>query len=188
MAEALQTAVAGFWRWFRYGYMPKPLGYGIILIGGLVTAAVGYKMGEHYIARPAETADITAGNDGDIVFLQPEEWIGTPFPLLPYIDIGEQLSGGEWTVLLYHAGCPSCDSALHIIKKRAFSLSARAAVVEVRGASADEATPPESGVDGPESFLIRGSLCNAFRWFVETPVVLRLCAGKVVSVQLRSLD
>lgn len=39
----------------------------------------------------------------------PGHWVGHPFALLDRIDIGDQLTVGQWLVLLYRPGCEMCE-------------------------------------------------------------------------------
>lgn len=46
-----------------------------------------------------------------VVLLEPEKWVGRRCPLLPYTDIGEDLSRGRWIVVLYRHDCRQCEAA-----------------------------------------------------------------------------
>jgi hypothetical protein len=51
-------------------------------------------------------------DDESLVILEPSEWIGKPFPLVPHLDPKVDPSAGRWIVVLYHHDCPKCQEAL----------------------------------------------------------------------------
>jgi hypothetical protein len=125
-------------------------------------------------------------NDGltfadDLVVLEPKKWIGHPFALANYIDIGPQLASGDWIVLLYRYDCEHCQRAI----PRYTALADRSvatphghttiALVEV---------PPfaPAGQELVQSYMpaLAGRLAADHDWFASTPVALRLHDGKVV--------
>lgn len=115
--------------------------------------------------------------EGGFVVLQPEAWVGKPFPLEKHIDIGEQIRQGEWTVILYHADCPKCRQAILDFDANATAAQRQTTVLlEV---------PSESG--GNASWVRHlgmktGRLAAERRWLVRTPVSIHLQDGRVLSV------
>ena len=119
---------------------------------------------------------------GGIVILEPELWIDKPFPLLPHIDIGDNLQDGEWVVLLYHHDCPHCQDVLPEYEQIADSRNVATSLVEVALIEV-----PPFGVEDIFSLnesAEHGKLSEEKDWFVQTPVEIRLAQGTVVSVRL----
>lgn len=86
-----------------------------------------------------------------IVVLEPEKWIGEPFPLLPFIkplageallpaeahpDLGERLLQGKWTLVLYSTNCSECQTYLggRMSGRIAVEPSHSLALVQISGA------------------------------------------------------
>lgn len=120
--------------------------------------------------------------DGQIIVLEPEKWIGKRFPLLHYIDVGEEIAEGQWLVLLYQHGCPECQEATENLGQIARQMEAsQFALVEI---------PPHSSsqkaVDAEGIRVLHGHLSNAQVWFVHTPVFLNVENGQVLRQTDRS--
>jgi hypothetical protein len=130
------------------------------------------------LSRASRVAGIAA--KGELVVLQPQEWLGQHFPLVPYINLGDLLLKGQWEVLLYHSNCPDCETALAGMARR----STIGATEEPRRAAV--AVPPYgttgNAVDD-RGRIARGKLSEELDWFVETPLLVSLADGKVVSVR-----
>src|SRR5579875_495582 len=61
------------------------------------------------VSRPGDIGDrdeIDANRT--VVLIEPEKWVGHRCPILPYVDIGDELSCGSWLVVLQHYNCPRC--------------------------------------------------------------------------------
>jgi hypothetical protein len=160
-------------RRFPATFSPLRLG-SVVVIWALVGGPVGFAMA---CFQPATLSDVgSVIGDGNVVVLEPERWVGKQLPLLNYIDIGEQLTRGKWTVVFYRSGCPDCEAVLRDYKQRASAtvLTERVALVEV---------PPYgdsregSGLPGPT--FISGRLSDAREWFVKTPLQVKLTDGIV---------
>lgn len=155
-------------------------------------AAVGVPLGlAGALYRPAEL-----GPDGKIVgserfvVLRPEKWVGGAFPLARHIDVGKQLAGGLWTVVLYHHDCPDCKRVLPQYEKAAResrqSLQApRVALIELPPYRPKE-QPSRSQPTG--SACLHGRLSDVRQWFVATPAVVSLVEGDVVKVEVEPTD
>jgi hypothetical protein len=118
---------------------------------------------------------------GSIVILKPETWVGNRLPLLDYIDIGRELSRGEWTVVLYDRGCSRCEEVISRYERGAIEFcgdagAGRVALVELRSQAAG-AVPLRAMRTGD----LRGQLSGARDWVVSVPVALVLSDGRVVS-------
>jgi len=129
-------------------------------------------------------ATLTAGGEAigesRFVILEPAKWVGKPFPLLRYIDIGERLSEGKWVVLLHRDGCPDCAEAKTRYRWASADLMAErgigvAFVGLPRSAKAHGRAPV-----GSDAAVAEGELSADDReWFVTTPAVACLRDGLV---------
>ena len=137
-----------------------------------------YAMGS-YKATTLSDAGVIVG-DGKLVVLEPETWIGKRFPLLEYIDIGEQLKNGKWLVLLYHHDCPKCQAVIRELSKiiRESDVDRVALVAMPPYVEREDTTSDQPG-------LIRGRLKPVNDWFAETPVMTILREAEVVSIDAR---
>jgi hypothetical protein len=128
-------------------------------------------------------ADGSIVGPGGVVVLEPQTWVGSPMPLLRHVDIGKQLSKGEWAVVLYRQDCARCIEAIpeyiqmaHDLKERRDGC--RLAFVEL---------PPYGRGANPFHEIaacVTGRLSEEKTWFVETPVEIKLIDGSVASVSL----
>lgn len=113
-----------------------------------------------------------------VIFLEPVRWTGTPFPLLRYINEGNDLRRGNWLVMLYRHDCPTCEAAMPAYLDLAKRVSARGkapariAFVEI---------PPvgENEVHAPDAFWL--TLADNNEWAGATPIVVLLRDGIVES-------
>jgi hypothetical protein len=129
-----------------------------------------------------DAAGIIVGS-GNLVVLEPENWVGSQFPLLPFIERADSLRTGEHIVVLYHHDCPKCNEALDVYERLAAELtrrgsSQRVAILEISSGAAAP-IPPSSHCDWKQ-------LDDSYEWFVQTPVVLQLENGRVIGVEERS--
>jgi hypothetical protein len=109
----------------------------------------------------------------DLVLLEPQTWIGQPFPLARSIDIGEQLMRGAWTVVLVHHDCPVCQKRIRHHLDLATRHDRQVALVQA---------PPHGSLTEAEGQLAMGRLSEAKTWFVQMPVEIELNNGIVTSV------
>ncbi len=116
---------------------------------------------------------------GKWILLEPETWTGKKLPILRYLhmDRAEELSKGNWAVILYRHDCPHCREELG--KMRA-SLKGteppRMAFVELPPYGSGRAAFLPEGKN-----LFFGKLDESKSWLVETPVMLSLDGGIVRS-------
>jgi hypothetical protein len=116
--------------------------------------------------------------DGSRVVLKPEKWVGRRCPLLPYADIGDELSRGRWLVLLYHHNCSRCQEVVPIYEAQARAAAANPAAPRI----AFLAVPPHGAPlwkFAPGSISLQGKLTESKEWFGSTPTLLRLQDGVV---------
>ena len=121
-------------------------------------------------------APVSAADAGGLVILEPETWIGKPFPLATHLAPELSFDEGRWTVLLYHHDCPHCQEAVPQYERLAIIGSDRRVVLIE--------TPPYSVDQSPEGAALRARLSDAREWFVQTPVEIRVDEGTVVSASL----
>jgi hypothetical protein len=67
-------------------------------------------IGRQRVSRIDESGMLTSA--ARFVVLEPQGWMHRALPLLGHIDIGEALSRGQQTLVLYHHDCPDCLRAL----------------------------------------------------------------------------
>ncbi|HEX7379260.1 MAG TPA: cysteine peptidase family C39 domain-containing protein [Pirellulales bacterium] len=117
---------------------------------------------------------------GRAVAAVPSDWLGRPLPLLPFIDIAEQLDNGDWEVILHRRGCENCERAI-----------ARATQVRMAGPAGGPRLalielPPYADGGGSSSAQLavasRGKLSSDRVWAIETPLELGLRKGIVTNV------
>jgi hypothetical protein len=135
-----------------------------------------------WLARPRvallQVSDGTDLGDGAVVVLEPMDWAGQRLPLLPHLGAdGERLAEGEWTVLLYHQGCPACQAKLQDLARGRAPSGPHLAVIQVGDGS------PDGPAAADQALWLK--LTPDRRWFAETPIVLGLKDGVVVAVHLR---
>jgi len=131
--------------------------------------------------RPAELRADSMLADGDgFVILEPEHWKGQPLPIADHLNIGEELTAGEWVLLLYHHDCPKCQEAVPQYQELAERLAHDGSATHV----ALVETPPYASAEihGPPLEGLAGRLSDQREWFVRTPVEIRLNDGIVVDV------
>jgi hypothetical protein len=123
--------------------------------------------------------DEAIADDGGLIVLEPDEWIGKPFPLTRHLSPPISLDKGHWVLLLYHYDCPHCQEAVPKYELLANQFvngrDQRIALIET---PPYESAPPH--VDG----IVRARLAGAHEWFVQTPVEIQLENGVVVSASL----
>jgi hypothetical protein len=131
-------------------------------------------------ASPSMPTPFRPGSDVRREILEPASWPGTLFPLLPQIATDAPLSSGDWIVVLHRPSCSSCRTVHEEYAEldrelRARSAGLRVAFVEVPWSG--EQLPPRR-----KSAYALGRLSEDRQWFVETPVIVKLQNGRVLSV------
>ncbi len=132
------------------------------------------------LRRSAVPVNLSALPAGALAVLEPEQWIGQRLPLVDDIDIGDQLSSGDWLVVLYHHDCAKCQELLPQYREVAGTFlgqnpATRIALVEVPPYG------PEGPVNGDD--CVRGRLNDRLTWFVVTPVEIKIVAGTVTAAR-----
>jgi len=153
-----------------------------LALAALLGGPAGYLMANYTPAALADDGDIFG--DSEFVVLEPETWVGKPFPLLNYIDIGDQLSAGEWVVVLYRHDCPHCVEELpkyeRLARESADDPDApRVALIEMPSYA-----PPSHDPVPIDTACVRGKLDDSREWFVQTPAEIRIKSmGRVISIE-----
>jgi len=129
------------------------------------------------------------GKDGQVVgaertvVLEPKSWVGTPCPLLAHIDVGQRLSKGRWTVVLYHHDCPHCERRVPEMERQARQLAARHGGTKVAMVELAPYAPAGRSLLSPDSPCLTGRVNDLRDWFVGTPTVLTLMEGVVLDAE-----
>ena len=108
---------------------------------------------------------------GDLVILEPEQWVGQRLPIAASVDL--DLSQGEWLVLLHRHDCAACQEEVPRFEQRAAN-GERIALVEM---------PPYGESGYREVACQYGRLKEDHEWFVQTPIAIRLQAGIVTTIK-----
>lgn len=140
----------------------------LIAIGGILLPFYSATSGmDKLIAKP----------DISVEILSPETWLGKPFPLAEHIDIGAQLSRGEWLVVFYREDCPACEQLLDALSGMADEGVSfdRLALVAIQ----DSLVRSDSIGLGPAGCL-SGRLDRTRDWILATPVAITVSGGVVL--------
>ncbi len=139
------------------------------------------------------------GLDGKkTIVVEPEKWIGKPFPLLPFIEntagklqsgeqaLRERLSEGHWLIVLYNHDCSKCLESMPSYERIAFrsasdSNASHVALIEVSSSNFDISSLPLS----PETPCNLGRLSDKEEWFVEAPTVIEIRNSQVMEIKDR---
>ena len=115
---------------------------------------------------------------GDLVLLEPQQWIGRELPLLPFLSPGINIDDGRWTVVLYHHDCPKCYEAIP-----KYSSLAEDKRGSAEGVLLIELPPHATRT--PQVGAARHARLSADRkWFVEAPVEIVIVGGRVTAASL----
>jgi len=127
-----------------------------------------------YSDRRVAFANSASYSAGDLVVLEPENWVGQRLPIADSLDI--DLSAGNWTVLLHRHDCPVCREQVPRYEMRA-TAGEQIAIVEV---------PPYGEIPDHKTQGLHGRLKSDRDWFVQTPVEILLHDGVVTATKLYS--
>jgi thiol-disulfide isomerase/thioredoxin len=114
------------------------------------------------------------------VLLEPENWIGKPFPLTDFIDISERerLSRGSWIVVFYRHDCPKCQQALPRYERLAEELISAKEDTHI---ALIEIPPYGPAVLSIQSTCRLGRLNDSKEWIITTPAEVRITNGQVIA-------
>jgi hypothetical protein len=143
---------------------------------GLVAASV-------IIAGPKKPVSVNGEfiGAGELVILEPQAWVGQPFPLLPYTNVRDQLARGKWFVVLYRHDCSHCMEMLPlysraVVNSRENGPGMSVALIQLPPL----ATESDSGEVAPANIL-KDHLPTDRDWFVATPAEIYLEEGVVMA-------
>ena len=125
--------------------------------------------------------DQLIARDG-MIYLQPDRWVGKPFPLRRYNSISDKLKTGQWIVVIYNSYCGHCRPAVPEYEQLAISLADRPGAPRIALLEVPPCAPPERNPATGMTPAIVGHLSSEQRWLAETPMVLAISDGKVVAV------
>lgn len=125
---------------------------------------------------PLSLTDGSFSDAGGLVILEPNSWMGQPFPLGSQLTPEIAFDKGHWTLLLYHHDCPHCQVAVPRYEQLAREDNERRVVLIE--------TPPYGSEEPSEGAAIRVRLSDAREWFVQTPVEIQISDGVVVRASL----
>jgi len=148
-----------------------------LALAALLGGPAGYLMANYTPAALADSGDIFG--DSEFVVLEPETWVGKRFPLLNYIDIGDQLAKGKWTVVLYRHDCPHCLEELPKYERLARELSNESNAPSVSLIEMPFYATSSNDPVSANTMCLRGKLDDSREWFVQTPVSLSVDNGIV---------
>lgn len=111
-----------------------------------------------------------------LVILEPEKWVGKPFPLANHLSPNVQMTEGKWLAVLYHHDCPSCQAAL---PKYAALAENQTRSLNPIGVLFIEVPPYGDGLRSTEGTVTHARLANNQEWFVQAPVEVQLDEGIV---------
>jgi hypothetical protein len=129
------------------------------------------------------TGDGQIAGAGTQVALEPEQWIGQPFPLRDYLEVPDDLSTARWVVVLISPDCSLCRQAATRYGRIASDLaghpeSPRWALVTLPGDSAE-------GLVADGTPAIVGRLSDRVAWHMPVPVEITLRDGVVTGVRTK---
>lgn len=142
-------------------------GQQIITAGVIALLVLSVTLLGRFAVRQTATAEGLLTGAGDLVVLEPEQWVGNSLPIADFIDL--DLSSGEWIVLLHRHDCAECQEA--VPRYEQLAISKNVALVEV----------PPYGIQHSKHARLRDDR----EWFVQTPVEIRLQDGVVVSASTK---
>ncbi len=129
------------------------------------------------------TEDGNIKGDAQAVRFNPETWIGKRLPLLKQIDIGQELSEGDWTLILYQHNCSLCEKVLSGLEEgsetRAMEGERRRVVlIEMSGQDKNRVSRV-SNASGWRTARLDGRRT----WLVTVPAILTLRDGRLMGIR-----
>ena len=153
----------------------------VFLVVAVLFAVVGIPAFSIAVRPPGSDLSIeSALANSRIVILEPETWIGKPFPLTGFIEIPERerLSTGSWIVVFYSHDCPVCQQALPGYKRLAERLLSAKEDMHI---ALIEIPPYGPTVLSVNQLCCLGRLNDSKEWIITTPAEVRVMNGQVVA-------
>jgi hypothetical protein len=117
-------------------------------------------------------------DDVTTVQTEPNKWIGKRLPVLDHIDVGKQLSRGEWIVMFYHAKCGQCMGVLPQFLTLAIPSPGRKSTPRVAIVELPPFENDRRELDTDQSW-VHGRLDSRRHWKGLTARFIRLSNGNV---------
>ena len=154
-----------------------------IIPGLLLLVLVWPVTGGSSIVPTEQVAAEPVHHSGDFVILEPDTWVGKRFPLLEYLDHGDELEVGQWLAVLYVFDCPPCRAHMPDYERMARGQDPRGdgrriTLIEVPPYAPDQWDPVRA-----DTRCHRVRLASEIEWFVQTPLEVWLRDGLVLSVR-----
>jgi hypothetical protein len=159
-----------------------------LVVGGLFVLTLllcTIAVASQFVAKATRLGPVAGALD---LLLERDSLIGYPFPLISEIVMrdGEDLSQGNWTLLLYHFDCSDCQQAIpsYVELGREFRKEGNASHVGLIE------LPPfgDPGTKKPTRFCHDGILKDTTQYFIRAPMEVRLVDGKTVYISRLSLE
>jgi hypothetical protein len=115
--------------------------------------------------------------------LEPKKWLGRSLPVLPYLDIEADLSRGDWVVVFHRHDCSKCAALMANWIRFAEQAKRRGNVPRVALVEVPPFADPVQLHVRPQPALSSGKLSDGVDWFIQTPTVIRVSGGTVVSIE-----
>jgi hypothetical protein len=115
---------------------------------------------------------------GRRVFLDPQDWIDQPLPILHQVYDGRSMEQGEWTLLFYRDDCPKCHDLIDELKNGQFKPADNIQIALIK-------VPPANPQKSVKKFgnWVWTSMNQQVDWLMGAPTVIRMVDGKVHQVQ-----
>ena len=151
---------------------PRLVGFALIA----VPLAAAIPVGSRFFHNGTDAAQLHAL----AVSPQPEQWVGQQLPLMPVINIRDQLQRGEWLVMFYHGNCQPCREAIPQFLALAHEYSSRSTPIRL---ALIEVPPLDKNDAGSRSeSFVRGQLSGMNRSPIRTPLFVHLRESVVSKV------
>ena len=124
---------------------------------------------------------VLGGNS--LIVLDPQKWLGKKLPILQYIDIGTELSRGNWIVVLYDVGCSHCQQAIPEYHRIAQELAERPDGLRLALVALPSSSETRYPSFDSESPVVHGQLSATKDWFAQVPVEMILSDGVLTFVK-----
>jgi hypothetical protein len=166
------------------GLRPQSLAIQITFLLMLATGVAGYaELGGHkHLLRWTSAMHLLT--DDSETLLEPETWIGRPFPLCEQVQLQDSAESicdkleGKIVVLLVRAGCDQCRDAMLRYEKLIDTPNCDFQGMVVLNVD-DSSRSFEHVQTRPR--ITRGRLKKTTKWQVQTPVILVTVDGEVVA-------
>ena len=139
--------------------------------------------------------------NGGLMVLEPEKWVGKPWPLQKYIreDKAEtrkaesrnggtelaELMRGRWTVVLYSSDCDHCRQVVPGLARNARQAPAGWCFIELPPyARPGEQLIGRGPADSAGRGIVLAQLTDQHEWFAQTPVLVEMQDGIVQKVRV----